>query len=151
MKLRLIEIDDEGAPARCPGTLSASARDALEGALELYAEIGFKRPWIAYLADLDGEIVGTCAFTQPPKDGRVEIYCQTFDEFEGRGRAGRMVSQMLAIAYATDPDIIVTAHTRNHESASSRILRRLGFEYKGRVPHPDMGRALHWARIPVAQ
>ncbi|HKY92282.1 MAG TPA: GNAT family N-acetyltransferase, partial [Nevskiaceae bacterium] len=90
MKLRLIEIGPDGSPARCPGFLPPAARDVLEGMAVLYEAEGFHKPWIGYLVDRDGDVVGTCAFKGPPKDGRVEIAYHTFPEYENRGMAREM-------------------------------------------------------------
>ena len=144
MKLRLIEIGADGAPARCPGHIPPAGRDVLEGTVHLYEAGGFHPPWVGYLADRDGDIVGACAFKSPPQDGRVEIAYMTFPEFEGRGIASEMARQMVNLARQAQPDVTVVAQTLPQESASTAILRTQGFAFEGEVEHPDDGRVWQW-------
>lgn len=144
MKLRLIEIREDGSPARCPGAMPPAARDAAEGTAMLYQDIGFAPPWVGYLADWDGELVASCAFKSAPKDGSVEIAWQTFPGWEGRGIATRMLLELLRLARQADPGLSVFAQTSCEEDASASILRRLGFELEGEVEHPDDGRVRQW-------
>lgn len=112
MKLRLIPIGEGGSPARCPGTMTPAARDAVEGTAHLYSEIGFHPPWIGYLVDWDGDVVGACAFLSPPQDGRVDIVCQTFAEYEGRGLSAEMERQLVQMARDHDASLeVVTRST----------------------------------------
>jgi [ribosomal protein S5]-alanine N-acetyltransferase len=144
MKLRLIEIGADGAPARCPGHISPAGRDVLEGTVHLYEAGGFHPPWVGYLADRDGDIVGACAFKSPPHEGRVEIAYVTFPEFEGRGIASEMTRQMVQIAREARPGTVIVAQTAPRESASTAILRKQGFTLEGEIEHPEDGRVWQW-------
>lgn len=148
MKLRLIEIRVDGSPARCPGLMPPAARDVLEGTAALYESSGFVPPWVGYLADRDGDVVGTCAFKSPPRDGRVEIAYHTFPEYERRGIATEMARQLVKLAADTDPSVTVTAQTLPKESASTRILRGLGFALEGTVVTEEDGPVWEWSRKP---
>jgi [ribosomal protein S5]-alanine N-acetyltransferase len=144
MKLRLIEIGADGAPARCPGHIPPAARDVLEGTVHLYEAGGFHPPWVGYLADRDGDIVGACAFKAPPRDGRVEIAYMTFPEFEGRGIASEMARQLVQFAVQALPGVVVVAQTAPEEGASTAILRKQGFSFEREVEHVDDGRVWQW-------
>lgn len=148
MKLRLIEIGADGAPARCPGAIPPAGRDVLEGTANLYEATGFHPPWIGYLADRDGDVVGACAFKSPPQDGRVEIAYMTFPEYEGRGIAAEMARQLVQVARGADPALTVIAQTLPHESASTAILRKQGFTFETEVQHPDDGLIWQWILTP---
>ena len=148
MKLRLIPIGEDGSPARCPGNMTPAARDAMEGTAHLYTEVGFHPPWVGYLADWDGDVVGSCAFKSPPKDGRVEIAYHTFAEYEGRGLSSEMARQLVQMAHDADAQVEVIAHTLPQEDASTRILSKLGFVLDGEIEHPGEGAAWQW-RLPV--
>ncbi|MGQ0698222.1 MAG: GNAT family N-acetyltransferase [Panacagrimonas sp.] len=145
MKLRLIEIGADGTPARCPGHMPPAARDVMEGTANLYEAVGFTPPWVGYLADWDGDIVGACAFKSPPQDGRVEIAYQTFAEFEGRGLATEMARQLVQLARQADPTLAVIAQTEPRENASTALLRKLGFKFEAEMDLPDDGRIWQWA------
>ena len=146
MKLRLIEIRADGSPARCPGLMPPAARDVLEGTTVMYETGGFTPPWIGYLADRDGDVVGACAFKGPPHEGRVEIAYHTFPEYEKRGIAREMARQLLALAAQADPQVVVTAQTLPQESASTKILRGLGFKLEGPVESEEDGTVWQWSR-----
>lgn len=150
MKLRLIEIGADGTPARCPGHIPPSGRDVLEGTANLYACTGFSPPWVGYLADRDGDVVGACAFKAPPQDGRVEIAYMTFPEFEGRGIAAEMARRLVHLARQTDPALTVIAQTPAQENASAAILRKLGFAFECELDHPEDGRLWQWQLAPGA-
>jgi RimJ/RimL family protein N-acetyltransferase len=83
----------------------------------------------------EAQVVGTCAFKGPPVSGRLEIAYFTFPGFEGRGIASRMAQELVALARATDPNVVIMAQTLRARSASTRILEKLGFELKGQAFH----------------
>ena len=68
----------------------------------------------------------------------------TAPEFRGRGFASRTAARLLAIAQEADPDIAVFAKTPPKETASTAILRRLGFKMIGEVLDEDIGKAWRW-------
>jgi RimJ/RimL family protein N-acetyltransferase len=150
MKLRLIEIREDGSPVRCPGFVPPAARDALEGTEMFYRAVGFAPPWIGYLADWDGDLVGSCAFKGAPQGGCVEIAYQTFPGWEGRNVATRMVLELLRVTRAQDPALDVIAQTLPVENASGSVLKRCGFHFEETVQHPEDGAVWQW-RYPATQ
>lgn len=97
-------------------------------------------PWRGFLAVTDeAGPVGACAFKGPPSARAVEIAYVTFPPFERRGFATAMARELLAIAARSDEVEHVIAHTLPAESASSAILRRLGFAFAGSAVDPDDG------------
>lgn len=147
--LRLIAILENGEPSFCPGELSPDAREVLEGTTQLYAAEGFAPPWIGYLALAAGEVVGSCAFKAPPKDERVEIACYSFAENEGRGVATAMAQKLIDVVLRNDPALIISAQTPSHESAATRILRKLGFRLRDSLHHPQDGIVWYWEREAI--
>lgn len=144
MKLRLIEIGREGAPARCPGHIPPAARDVLEGTVNLYETSGFTPPWIGYLADRDGDIVGAGAFLGAPSEGRVEIGYQTFVEQEGRGVGSEIARMLVKLARDTDPSVTLIAQTESRDGASAHILEKLGFVFDRQIVSTDQGPLFQW-------
>lgn len=145
MKLRLIEIGADGAPARCPGYTPPLALDALEGTAVLYQAVGFHPPWVGYLVDWDGDVVAAAAFKAPPHEGRVEIAWQVFPEYEGRGIATQTARQLVALAQGQDPAVTVVAHTLPAAGAATRVLDKLGFAFEGESESLAEGRVWQWA------
>ena len=81
---------------------------------------------IGYLALQDTNVVGTCAFTASPREGKVEIAYFTFPAFEGRGIGTAMARKLIQIARADVPAIIVTAQTLPRRNASTPFSKNLG-------------------------
>lgn len=124
----------------------------IEPTVAMYRERGFVPPWIAYFAQLvDGHdptssgrrtTVGTCAFTSPPIEGRVEIAYFTFPAFEHRGVATAMAKQLVAIARANATRVF--ARTLRERTASTAILEKLGFTLARSIDHPEDGPIWEW-------
>ncbi len=110
----------------------------------IYKGTGFVSPWTGYLAVRGGEVVGTCGFKSPPRDGTVEISYFTFQPFENQGIATDMARLLVGIAHRTAPELKVVAHSLPEENASAAILRRTGFTNEGVVEDPDDGPVWHW-------
>ncbi|QJD80516.1 GNAT family N-acetyltransferase [Spirosoma rhododendri] len=113
-----------------------------------YPTSGFTPPWIGYFIVRDGTVVGSCAFTGQPVDGRVELAYMTFPVYERQGIASFACQALLAIAHETDPSISVIAKTSPEPNASTRILERNGFRYDGIVQDHEIGDAWLWVRTP---
>jgi RimJ/RimL family protein N-acetyltransferase len=113
---------------------------------QLYLVAGFAPPWIGYLAQENDVCVGSCGFKGPPVGKHVEIAYFTFPEYEGRGIATRMARALLRIVGETDAEVTATAQTLPQESASTAILKKLGFVLIGTVNHPEDGEVWEWQR-----
>ncbi len=118
----------------------------IQATLDLYARRGYEPPWTGYLAVEDGLYVGGCGFAGPPGGGEVEIAYFTFPGHEGRGVATRMARELLrqTRGAALSAGVGYIAHTLPQESASTRILRRLGFEVQGEISHAEDGQVWKW-------
>lgn len=111
---------------------------------EYYPKVGFFPPWIAYGIVQNGQLVGTCSFVSPPKNGCVEIAYWTFPEFEGQGIASFACSELLAIARKQDPSIQITAKTAPEKNASTQILEKNHFVFTEVVQDHEIGDAWLW-------
>lgn len=120
------------------------AQSVSEGTVGMYQKMGFVRPWVGYLAEQDGRVVGTCAFKSPPQEGRVEIAYFTFPEYEGKGVATRMARQLVQIAQDADSGVGIIAQTLPHENASTSVLRKLGFRRVGTAHDDEVGEVWEW-------
>ncbi len=143
MDIRLIEIGPDGRPVE-ELTLPEVARSVSEASVGVYQRTGFVRPWVGYLAEQDGRVVGTCAFKSPPQGGRVEIAYFTFPEYEGKGVATRMARQLVQIARDADSGVGIVAQTLPHENASTSVLRKLGFRRVGTAHDDEVGEVWEW-------
>jgi ribosomal-protein-alanine N-acetyltransferase len=109
-----------------------------------YQQTGYEPPFMAYLIQENETIVGICSFTQPPKEGRVEISYWTFQQYEGRGIASTACAYLIGIAQSTRPDLEIFAKTLPEHNASTKILERNGFHQTGIVHDEDVGDAWEW-------
>jgi ribosomal-protein-alanine N-acetyltransferase len=123
---------------------SQEAAQTVEATIALYGRHGFVEPWIGFLAEEDGRIVGGCGFAAPAAGGEAEIAYFTFPGNEGRGIATRMASALIESAKDAAVDVVFTAHTLAEENASTRILGKLGFRCLGVVMHPEDGAVWKW-------
>lgn len=142
--ITLITIDHDGVPLGYEGKLPENTTEVIRATIKHYEAIGFKVPWICYLAIFETTLVGTCGFKSIPHDGRVEIAYFTFPEFEGRGFATAMAAQLITIAKRHQPSILVTAQALPERNASHRILEKLGFNCVGKIEHPEDGTVCEW-------
>jgi len=147
MEISLIAIEDHvPQPGNLP--LPELVRSTCESILAMYKRSGFLPPWIAYLAEANGQIVGTCAFKSPPQANQVEIAYFTFPGYEGQGIATQMARRLIEIARDADETVVLTAQTLPEENASTTILRKLNFERVGMAIDPDAGQVWAWERVP---
>lgn len=150
--MKLAPIDCDGAVDVGAAEPHAALADVVQATTDLYRRRGFAPPWIGYVAVEFGRVVGTCGFAAPAANGEAEIAYFTFPGHEGRGVATRMAAALTALsedaAYAAGACFV--ANTLPTESASTSILKRLGFVLLGNVRHPEDGDVWKWRR-PAAE
>jgi RimJ/RimL family protein N-acetyltransferase len=142
--MKLVEISLSGDAAQPIEQLPAIAAEIGAAYVTLYAAAGYVKPWLGYFALEDSVCIGTCGFKGPPKNNRVEIAYFTFPEYERRGYAARMARMLVQMTQAFDANIVIAAQTLPQESASTAILRRLGFILIGSIDHPEDGEVWEW-------
>ena len=142
--MKLIPISRTGVPGDDIPHLPDVAKEVGAAYASLYERMGFMPPWLGYFALDGGVCIGTCGFKSPPVDGRVEIAYFTFPGFEGRGHATRMAEAVIERGRIADMNVLISAQTLPQESASTTILRRLGFVLVGTVDHPEDGPVWEW-------
>ena len=142
--IHLVQIGLDGEPAEAGLALPNAAKEVCATTASLYRSVGFEPPWTGYFVLSQGVVTGTCAFTSPPRHGRVEIAYFTFPEFEGRGLPTSMARALIGIARAAQPQIKITAQTLPTPNASNTILQKLGFRYSGTIDHPEDGKVWEW-------
>lgn len=143
MSMRLIEIGEDGRPVESV-LLAEVALRVCEAMVAVYRRTGFVRPWVGYLAEQGGQVVGTCAFKTPPQDGRVEVAYFTLPGYEGQGVATRMAWHLAQIARESDKRVGIVAQTLPQESASTAVLRKLGFARTGTAHDDEAGEVWEW-------
>jgi len=111
---------------------------------EFYPAIGFHLPWVGYVVKQNDTIIGSCAFTGPPKNNKVELSYWTFKQHEGKGIASFACKELIKLARAAKPDVIITAKTAPEHNASTKILQKNGFVFSGVVQDHEIGDAWEW-------
>jgi [ribosomal protein S5]-alanine N-acetyltransferase len=109
-----------------------------------YPQVGYIKPWIGYFVIRDHEVVGSCGFTSAPSEGRVEIAYWTFAKYEGQGVASYACAALIEIALKENSSLIITAKTAPEFNASTKILQKNNFIYKGIVQDHEIGDAWLW-------
>lgn len=145
MIFRLIGIEETGELSEPAPNLPPDILDICHATAAHYAHIGYEPPWIGYVA-LEGErAVGSGALIAHRAERRVELAYFTLAALEGRGYATRTAIELIRVARAADPEAALFAKTAPEENASTKILRRLGFEHAGIVRDDDIGEAWAWS------
>lgn len=142
--MKLIAISRTGQPEKLVSDLPNEAIEVGAAYAGLYQMAGYQPPWLGYLALVDGVCVGSCGFKSPPKDNRVEIAYFTFPAFERKGIATQMARALVDISLTSAPDVIVVAQTLPKESASTKILKKLGLKHVATLEHPEDGLVWEW-------
>jgi len=114
-----------------------------------YYKEGYFPPWIGYFVIEQNQVLGVGGFVGKPKEGRVEIAYGTRKEYEGKGIASFSCKQLIVIARAAEPEIIITAKTAPENNASTKILKRNGFEFSGIVQDDEIGDAWEWVNHEI--
>ena len=110
-----------------------------------YQKVGYHKPWIGYFATLDGhEMIGCGGYKGAPRNGTIEIAYGTFKKYEGHGIGTEICRQLVWLALQTNPALQITARTLPGNNASTRILKRNGFEYTGIVYDAEDGDVWEW-------
>lgn len=145
MILTLIPINLDGTTHPPLEQDSAAIQEVREGTAQLFSQVPYTAPWIAYFAlNEAGVAVGTCAFKGPPENQRVEIAYFTFPEHENRGIGTAMAAALVQLARETDASLIIAAQTLPRRNASHRILEKNGFKHTLTLDHPDDGTVYEW-------
>lgn len=144
MQLELIAITENGELAVPMSSIPVIAAEVVGATTQLYGSVGYRPPWIGYLAFEDDTCVGACGFKSPPQNNRVEIAYFTFPEHESRGVATQMASELIRLAREKLPAVIVAAQTLPKENASTSVLKKLRFRLAGTLEHPEDGQVWEW-------
>ena len=140
MKLKSILPDTSAAdfgddlPPILPGVIEHTVRN--------YGS--FNPPWHGYLAFVNDDCIGTCAFKSPPVENTVEIAYFTFPEHEGLGHATSMTKELIRIAREADERILIIAQTLPEENASTAVLKKTGFLFEKELEHIEDGQVWQW-------
>ena len=118
----LIPIEQDGSIKRS-AVLPQVAIDFCKNLKEAYELRGFVPPWIGYLAFLDLECVGSCAFQGAPEGSAIEISYLTFSEHAKKGIATRMTRALLEIARQAGPGQMLKALTLPQEAGITHLRR----------------------------
>lgn len=123
-------VDPEvGGEAGLPPVPAAMLRAALEHEIPRMRENGLLAPYV--IADADGRLVGGLALHHfDPMRDTVEVGYWLLKDARGRGIATRAVRAAAEHAFANGI-CRVEAHVRIGNTASERVLERLGFAREG--------------------
>jgi RimJ/RimL family protein N-acetyltransferase len=121
-------------------TLEDAEQYIRTGPLEMYARLGFG----LFLVELeDGGIpIGLCGFLERSHLPQVDIGFAFVPEHWGKGYAFEAASAAMSWGRSTCGFTRILAITAPHNHASSRLLKKLGFDLEGRTSLPPDTEAL---------
>ncbi|HKO99129.1 MAG TPA: GNAT family protein [Pyrinomonadaceae bacterium] len=149
--MELIPIRKTGRWPKSAPQLPDVAAQVIKGTRKLYRAAGYEPPWICYFAVEGDTCVGTCGFKSPPENNRAEIAYFTFPEHESKGVATRMAAELIRLAREATPSVTVAAQTLPGVSASSSVLKKLGFQLIGTDEDADVGLVWEWRLLNTSQ
>jgi RimJ/RimL family protein N-acetyltransferase len=92
-------------------------------------------------------VIGSAGFKGPPDSaGMVEVAYGIVPSFEGHGYATQAANALVAYAFESGLVQIVRAHTLPTPNASTKVLTKCGFKFKGDVVDPEDGPVWRWER-----
>jgi len=110
-------------------------------------------PWrfgFAVVHRQERAVMGTGGYKGPPDaSGMVEIAYGVAPAFQGRGYATEIARALCAYALESDLVQLLRAHTLPEPNASTRVLKKNGFEFVGEVDDPEDGRVWRWERPAI--
>jgi [ribosomal protein S5]-alanine N-acetyltransferase len=142
--MELIAITENGELAKPMSSMTVMVAEVVGATTRLYGSVGYGPPWIGYLAFEGDTCVGACGFKAPPQNNRVEIAYFTFPEYESRGVATQMASELIRLAREKLPTVTVAAQTLAEENASTSVLKKLRFRLAFTLEHPEDGEVWEW-------
>jgi RimJ/RimL family protein N-acetyltransferase len=121
--------------------------EMLQMSVDFFQKVGYHPPWIGYYVELGDQLVGSCAYKGKPQNGKVEIAYGVNPAFQNQGIASAMCKQLVELALATDPTVLVTARTLPEINYSNRLLKKNGFQFQGIVDDPEDGEVWEWLYV----
>lgn len=100
MKVTLIRCDQNGTPVQSVPDMTEELAANCQATADLYRRVGYREPWVGYVAVVNNRGVGGGAFVGPPEEGYVEIAYFTLKEEQGRRYASQTAAGLVAIARA---------------------------------------------------
>lgn len=112
--------------------------------IQHYEKKGYQPPWICYYAKQNGQIVGSGAFKTAPVNNKVEIAYGVIPSQQNKGFGTLICSELVKLGRRSDPNVIISARTLPEENHSTRILKKNGFEFAGKVWDEEDGEVWEW-------
>jgi [ribosomal protein S5]-alanine N-acetyltransferase len=110
-------------------------------------------PWqfgFAIIHRIDNVLIGTCGFPGPPdSNGVAEIAYGIAPIYQGKGYATEAAMALIDFS-SNDPRVkTICAHTPAEHNASTRVLKKCGFQKTGDAVDSENGLAVwRWERAP---
>jgi len=107
-------------------------------------------PWRFGFAVVDRQqrsVIGAGGYKGPPDPmGMVEIAYGVVPSFQGQGYATEIARALCEYAVENGSVRLLRAHTMPEPNASTKVLKKNGFEFVGEVDDPEDGRVWRWER-----
>lgn len=120
--------------------------EALDMMCADYESAPAARAWgtLFFVTERPRRLVGWGGYKGPPREGAVEIGYAIAPGERGKGYATAAARAMIDRAFAALEISAVTAHTLAEENASTKILKKLGFDRVAEFADPQDGPVWGW-------
>jgi [ribosomal protein S5]-alanine N-acetyltransferase len=121
-------------------------------ALRAARGVDFWRDGFGLLRRSAGDVIGCVMFKGPPAaDGMVEIAYGIVPSCQNQGYATEAAAAQVAFAEAQPGVRVVRAHTLPVANASTRVLAKCGFAFRGETIVPEDGAVWRWEHPAIPQ
>ena len=93
----------------------------------------------------ENKLIGSGGYKGKPEDGAVEIGYEIAPAYRNKGLATEMVKGLIENAFKNKNVTTVFAHTLGHETPSTKVLTKCGFEKVEDLNDTDNGLIWKWA------
>ncbi len=93
----------------------------------------------------ENKLIGSGGYKGKPEDGAVEIGYEIAPAYRNKGLATEMAKGLIENAFKNENVTNILAHTLGHETPSSKVLTKCGFEKIEDLNDPDNGLIWKWS------
>lgn len=120
---------------------------ALQYSLDRLSESPAESGWWTYfpIHKQDNKLIGSGGYKgKPTPEGTVELGYEIAPNYRNRGLATEMTKGLIEHAFKNQSVNSILAHTLGHENASTKVLKKCGFEKIEEINDPEDGIIWKW-------
>ena len=141
-----IELSEQ-IKALVPNDWTKFGERALAFSLEKIKSSETEKDWWSYLPILKSEnrLIGLCGYKgSPDENGMVEIGYEIKNDYHNKGFATEIANALIEDAFKNEKITYILAHTLGQDNASTKVLKKCGFEKVQDIENSELGTIWKW-------